>query len=1100
VDFAALNLGHGLIAYRQAVLWDGKVAALSGAANVEANSPYVLWLDKLFGAVTVVAPTPFSAAEVPEAVRTQWAEWLPPHAAFLPAGDAVLLFAREEPFKPEELALLERLADLAGMARKALTPKRLKLPIPQGRRKWMLAAAILLVLLFPVTGSVLAPAESVPAHPVIVRAPLDGVVDNIAVQPNQAVKEGDTLFALDATTLSGRLDVARQQHATAEAEYRQAAQAMVFDSKAKAQVAILAGKAEEKAAEARLLESQLARITAKAPKAGIAVFDDVSDWIGRPVVGGEKVMAVADETDTEVEAWVSVADVGEVKIGGPLTLFLNTAPLSPRKAKVRSIACEASARPDSTIAHRVRATLADGEDKPRLGLKGIARIDGDTVPLVWWAFRRPLATIRQFVGFSAMLAAALPPLRDDLAVLPGPAAHDGGPTWTLHDPLANRYFRLSWPAFEILSRWHLGEAQSVAESVESETVLEVGAEDVGEVVEFLARGGLLKTETGKDVDRLLAIHDAAKTGWLTWLLHHISVLPGAAGAPRRAAGQGPSVRRLDGRPGVSPRHLGGLAFRHDHGHAPVGKLRRHLCRSFFPQRSGHLRNRPGFRQGLSRTESCLHRQILWLPGADHGGGLPGAVAHALHRRQRRLEADRPPTAPDGGWRAGILAEMTIAAWAVLAWGLLPDGPAKGIAFTLAVTTLISSLAINLSPFMRFDGYFLAMDALDQPNLHPRSFALARWHLREMLFDLGEPVPENLPAATRAWMIVFAWAVWIYRLALFFGIAVLVYHFFIKVVGVVLFVVEMGWFVLRPFLGEFGEWRKRGAAIRASQRTRWPLGFGLAALLLLIVPWSGRVSAPAILKADQHVAIYAPSAAVLEAVTESEGQMVEAGTVLANLDNPDSRHRLEQVERRIGVLKYELSAIGFDETFRSRSQAITEELAAALAEKTALSADLARLRLVAPIGGTITDVSPMLQPGQWINSREAILGIRSGAQVEAYVAEADLPRIAIGASAAFISENGGAPITAAIAAIDRVAVKSLTEPALATQYGGAIPARFSDKTLVPDHALYRVRLTLAQAQEVAAPVRGQVHMEGERQSLMGTALRSATAVLIREWGF
>lgn len=394
VEFAALNLAHTLLPYRQAALWDGGIVALSGAATVEANSPYVLWLDKLLRATGTGV---IEQSSLPPTQRDPWAEWLPAHAVILPCGQGKLLFARDEPFVDHELALLERLADLTGVTRTALTPKRLKLRLPHGRRKWVLSAVGVWALFFPVTGSVLAPAESVPAHPIIVRAPLDGVIDSISVTPNAAVAEGQLLFALDATTLSGRLDVARQQHATAEAEYRQAAQAMVFDSKAKTQVAILSGKAEEKAAEARLLEGQLARISVTAPRAGIAVFDDVSDWIGRPVAVGEKVMAVADETDTEVEAWVSVADVGEVRVGGDLTLFLNTAPLSPLKAKVRSVAYEASARPDASIAHRIRATLV-GTDKPRLGLKGTARIDGDTVPLVWWAFRRPLAAIRQFVG------------------------------------------------------------------------------------------------------------------------------------------------------------------------------------------------------------------------------------------------------------------------------------------------------------------------------------------------------------------------------------------------------------------------------------------------------------------------------------------------------------------------------------------------------------------------------------------------------------------------------------------------------------------------------------------------------------------------------
>lgn len=399
--FSAVNLSHSLVPYRQAALWrpDDGVMALSGSAGVETGAPYVLWLNKLFLHLRGGGIRAFTAGDVPDTLAEQWGDWLPEHALTLPCADGLLLFVRENPFSDQDAALLERVALLTGLSLRAWTPKRLHLRLPRGRKAWMVAAAGVLAAVFPVTSSVLAPADSVAAHPVVVRAPLEGVVDVIAVRPNDSVVEGQPLFALDSTTLSGRLEVTRQQYATAEAEYRQTAQAMVFDAKAKAQVAILAGKAEEKAAEVRLLEGQLARIAVKAPRAGIAVFDDASEWIGRPVNVGQKVMEVADETDTEVEAWVSVADVGEVRPGSPLTLFLNTAPLSPLRATVRAVAYEASARPDATVAHRVRATLADGVGKPRLGLKGTARIDGDTVPLVWWLFRRPLATIRQFLGF-----------------------------------------------------------------------------------------------------------------------------------------------------------------------------------------------------------------------------------------------------------------------------------------------------------------------------------------------------------------------------------------------------------------------------------------------------------------------------------------------------------------------------------------------------------------------------------------------------------------------------------------------------------------------------------------------------------------------------
>jgi putative peptide zinc metalloprotease protein len=272
------------------------------------------------------------------------------------------------------------------------------------------------------------------------------------------------------------------------------------------------------------------------------------------------------------------------------------------------------------------------------------------------------------------------------------------------------------------------------------------------------------------------------------------------------------------------------------------------------------------------------------------------------------------------------------------------------------------------------------------------------------------------------------------------------------------------------------------------------------LLILLVPWSGRVSAPAIVKAESHMALYAPSSAILAEILVAEGQSVEAGTMLARLDNPDLALRRQQVERRIGVLKYELSAIGFEDSFRSRAQSITQELAGAVAERAAIQAETDRLTLVAPMAATITDISPNLQPGQWINGREPVLGLRAGTVLEAYVAESDLPRIAQGSPARFIPEGGGKAMAATIAAIDRVAVKALTEPSLAAPYGGTIPARFADKTLVPDGAIYRVRLIADTPSAFAAPIRGQVHMDGQRQSLMGATLRSAAAVLIREWGF
>ena len=696
-----------------------------------------------------------------------------------------------------------------------------------------------------------------------------------------------------------------------------------------------------------------------------------------------------------------------------------------------------------------------------------------------------------------MTAAALPQLRDELTLHSGPCGHDGAPTWTLHDPLRNQFFRLSWPAFEVLSRWHLGAVDAIAQAISAETTLAMEPEDVAGVGEFLARGQLFKPASPKDVARLLAIHDAHKPSWFTWLLHHYLFFRVPLVRPDRMLDAlFPYVSWL-GRSFFRLATLGALLA----GLFLVGREWNAFTTTFVDHFSMEGLASFGIALGFAKI---IHELGHALVAKAYGLRVPTMglaflvlmpvlytdvnEAWKLPSRRQRLMV--------GG--AGILSELTLAVWATLAWGLLPDGMAKGMAFTLAATTWISSLAINLSPFMRFDGYFLAMDALDMPNLHNRAFALARWHLREVLFSIKEAIPERLPPRIHAGLIAFAWAVWIYRITLFLGIAAMVYHFFIKVVGVILFVVEMGWFVARPFIDEFKEWRDRAGAIKANKRGRITFGLFAGLVLLTIVPWNGRVTAPALLKAREHVTLYAPSPAILTEIAVKAGDSVTIGTVLARLDNPDMALRQQQTEHRIGVIKYELAAMGFEDTFRSRAQAIAQELESAIAERNALTRDQSRLTLAAPIGGIVTDLSPQVQPGQWINPKEPILVVQSGVHIEAYVVEDDLPRIAVGATATFIPDGSGTARNSTVTGIDRTAVKSLSDPQLAVPYGGAIPARFDNKTLSPDGAVYRIRLTVDMPQ-VTAPLRGLVHIDGERRSLLGRAFRAAAAVVIREWG-
>ena len=430
LGFMAVNDSHALAAYRQAALWlaQGGVKALSGVVQLEANAPYAQWLQGVCQHLSLnrLVPSLVNALELPQGLASEWSAWLPAYGLWLPLrlegqGESSLvpqgglLLARDTPWQESEIALLTEwmaiwshawhahhdanpwswrrwLAVLRGQFR----PKQALVWWKQRSVHW--AAGVLALLVFPIRLTVLAPGELVPANPTVIRAPLEGVVGNFLVKPNELVKVGQPLFNFDDAALKSKLEVAQQSLSGAQAEYRQSAQLAVTDVKYKGQLALLMGKVEERQAEADYLQGQLARAHVLAPQAGIALFDDPSEWIGKPVTTGERIMRIAVPDDVEVEAWLAVGDAVPLPVGAPVSLYLNASPLFSVSARLRYVAHDAVQRPDGSYAYRVRASL-EGKTEHRVGLKGTAKLSGQWVPLVYWVLRRPVAGIRQMVGW-----------------------------------------------------------------------------------------------------------------------------------------------------------------------------------------------------------------------------------------------------------------------------------------------------------------------------------------------------------------------------------------------------------------------------------------------------------------------------------------------------------------------------------------------------------------------------------------------------------------------------------------------------------------------------------------------------------------------------
>jgi hypothetical protein len=417
LGFTMVNETLALLPYRQAVLFGrtkrgGETLAVSGASEPARDAPFTIWVRAAMRHLSAPSGPQCrvaTAADLPDDLASEWADWLPPVLvlADLRRGElhlGTLALARDAVPTDAELQILGMAAEAYAHCWEALlsggrlTPRQMR-----NRRRSSLLLALATVAavglaVLPVPSSVLAPAEVIPERPAVVRSALDGVVDRILVEPNQTVPEGQVLVQLDPRRLQAQLQAARLSAAAAEAELRQARQSAVADARSRAQLPGLQGRLDQLLAEVRFLEGQEERLELRAPRAGVVVLENAHEWLGRPVVTGERIMQVADPGAVELEIRLAAGDAIQLAPGARVLFFRNADPHRPAEATLTFLGYRATPGPDGVVAYRLKARFTEGSEPPRLGLKGTAKVYGQTVALGYYVLRRPLASLRGALG------------------------------------------------------------------------------------------------------------------------------------------------------------------------------------------------------------------------------------------------------------------------------------------------------------------------------------------------------------------------------------------------------------------------------------------------------------------------------------------------------------------------------------------------------------------------------------------------------------------------------------------------------------------------------------------------------------------------------
>ena len=233
--------------------------------------------------------------------------------------------------------------------------------------------------------------------------------------------------------------------------------------------------------------------------------------------------------------------------------------------------------------------------------------------------------------------------------------------------------------------------------------------------------------------------------------------------------------------------------------------------------------------------------------------------------------------------AGIMAEITLAALALPLWLWLDAGLLRDGAFVTLFLCGVSTLLFNGNPLQRLDGYYILTDALELPNLGPRSRSWWLDALRRRLLRAPGAEPMAVARGETPWLVLYAPLSWLYML-LVVTLAVAWIGQISLALGVLVGMLLAWQMLVRPAVNLLGQLRRAALAQEATAGRWHRAGFfaAVGALLLLGVPVPQSTLVQGVVWPSEQAQLRATEGGVVQAVQVAEGQSVQAGEVVLRL--------------------------------------------------------------------------------------------------------------------------------------------------------------------------------------------------------------------------
>jgi hypothetical protein len=317
--------------------------------------------------------------------------------------NSVLLLFRKENFSDDEKLILEHLSNTFSYF--MLSEKNLEKNAfisflnSLGYMKYLIILIIALMFI-PVKMNVLAPLTIKPKDEHIVTAPIDGIIKEIYVSPNQFVNINDKLIKFDTTDSKNKYFIAQKSLELSKTTLHATKQDSFYNNDSKNRIIQLQAEVKLKESQATFEKSILEKSIIYAKKSGEIIIDNPLQLIGKNISVGQKLFSIANSENIEIEIMLQVSDAIFIKKGYEAKIFLDNNPIKSYNATIENISYKPQIDETNTLAYKITANFDDTLDEiPNIGLKGTAKIYSQEVTLFFYLFRKPITKTRQIIGW-----------------------------------------------------------------------------------------------------------------------------------------------------------------------------------------------------------------------------------------------------------------------------------------------------------------------------------------------------------------------------------------------------------------------------------------------------------------------------------------------------------------------------------------------------------------------------------------------------------------------------------------------------------------------------------------------------------------------------